>query len=236
MIIYKITNTINNKIYIGQTSKDDENYFGGGVIIKQAIKKHGKENFVKEILEHCNTIDELNEREIYWISFFDSTNHKIGYNIELGGRSKSHTTYTREKISSSKKGIKNTESHNKNIGLASSNRSEETHKKLSSSNKKWKIENPEKWKASYMKMQKTKSEKYWKSEKAQIQMKKLHQKKCKFEFEILQKTLSGEMIKSWKGLSEIRSFHPEWKSCSNIARIFNDPKRTIAYGYKWERA
>ncbi len=87
MNIYKITNTINNKIYIGQDSNDIVSYYGGGILIKKAIQKYGKENFIKEILETCSTKEELCEKEQYWISHYNSTNLKIGYNITGGGNS-----------------------------------------------------------------------------------------------------------------------------------------------------
>jgi hypothetical protein len=86
MIIYKTTNLINGKIYIGQDSKNNPKYLGSGKIIKLAIKKYGKENFKKEILEYCDTFAELNDREIFWIFNLDSQNKKIGYNI-LSGQS-----------------------------------------------------------------------------------------------------------------------------------------------------
>jgi group I intron endonuclease len=85
MVIYKTINKINGKIYIGQDTNNDPNYLGSGKIIKKAIKKYGRSNFKKEILEECNTIELLNEREIYWISKFDSMDQKIGYNILKGG-------------------------------------------------------------------------------------------------------------------------------------------------------
>jgi group I intron endonuclease len=85
MIIYKITNKVNGKIYIGKTKNDSEDYYGSGVIIKAAIKKYGLENFEKEVLEKVNNLQELNKREIYWIAEYNSTNKKIGYNIGKGG-------------------------------------------------------------------------------------------------------------------------------------------------------
>lgn len=85
MEIYKITNKINGKIYVGKSSKNDPTYFGSGLLINKALVKYGKENFVKEILEVCNTREELNEKEIFWISYYDSTNLHTGYNLTYGG-------------------------------------------------------------------------------------------------------------------------------------------------------
>ena len=88
MYIYKITNLLNGMIYIGQSKKPynkTKSYFGSGAKIKGEIYIHGKENFKKELLEECNSIDELNSRESQWIDFFDSANPKKGYNLRLGG-------------------------------------------------------------------------------------------------------------------------------------------------------
>jgi hypothetical protein len=80
MIIYKTTNLITGKIYVGQDSKNNPNYLGSGKYIWNAIKKYGKENFKKEIICGCNSREELNEKEIYWIKELNSTNLEIGYN------------------------------------------------------------------------------------------------------------------------------------------------------------
>lgn len=83
MIIYKTTNLLTGKFYIGKDEKNNPKYLGSGVYLKRAIKKYGKSNFKKEILEKCKTIDELNESEKYWIK---KSNAKIlGYNIADGG-------------------------------------------------------------------------------------------------------------------------------------------------------
>jgi hypothetical protein len=50
MVIYKTTNLINGKIYIGQDSNDNKNYLGSGLKLKRAIKKYSKENFIKEVI------------------------------------------------------------------------------------------------------------------------------------------------------------------------------------------
>ncbi len=76
-------NLINKKIYIGKDSKNNPKYLGSGLLIKRAIKKYGKENFKKEILEYCETTEKLNEKEIYWIEKLNAI--QGGYNIMKGG-------------------------------------------------------------------------------------------------------------------------------------------------------
>lgn len=85
MQVYKTTCLANNKIYIGQNVNDEPNYLGSGFLLKRAIAKYGKDNFKKEILDECCPLEELNQKEIHWISFYNSTNKKIGYNITAGG-------------------------------------------------------------------------------------------------------------------------------------------------------
>jgi len=86
MIIYKIVNLINNKIYIGQDIKNNPKYFGSGKLIKLAIKKYGKSNFKKETLEYCINEKQMDEREIFWIKKLNAIDRKIGYNICEGGK------------------------------------------------------------------------------------------------------------------------------------------------------
>jgi group I intron endonuclease len=85
MIIYKTTNLINGKIYVGQDSKNNQKYLGSGIVLNHAIKKYGKDNFKKEILEHCIDKNDMDEKEKYWISELNSRNRNIGYNITKGG-------------------------------------------------------------------------------------------------------------------------------------------------------
>lgn len=87
MYIYKITNNNNNKIYVGKSSKmieESESYFGSGIVLNNAKKKYGLDNFTKEILEEV-TAETINEKERYWIKKLDSTNPLIGYNLASGG-------------------------------------------------------------------------------------------------------------------------------------------------------
>lgn len=94
--IYKITNLINNKIYIGQVyNKTIADRFKRHIkeanslsksVIDRAIYKYGPENFIYCEIDKCNTTKkDLNEKEIYWIKYYNSTNKNIGYNLTRGG-------------------------------------------------------------------------------------------------------------------------------------------------------
>ena len=86
--IYKTTNIINKKIYIGQKRAAEflgVKYLGSGKYLANAIKKHGKDNFIVEKIDEANDKNELNEKEKYWIKFYNSTDSSVGYNISFGG-------------------------------------------------------------------------------------------------------------------------------------------------------
>lgn len=88
MYVYKTTNLINGKIYIGlstQSVEESTSYIGSGIRFLEAVENYGKENFAKEILQYCTSTDTLRIAEIYWIKRFDSTNPSIGYNLSPGG-------------------------------------------------------------------------------------------------------------------------------------------------------
>jgi hypothetical protein len=85
MIIYKTTNTVNNKFYIGKDVKNNPSYLGSGLLLNKAIEKYGKSAFIKEVIEQCDNPTVLAEREKYWIKKFNATDRKIGYNIAFGG-------------------------------------------------------------------------------------------------------------------------------------------------------
>ena len=85
-IVYKITNLINNKIYIGSHKTNDlnDNYMGSGKLIKQAVEKYGFNNFKKEILFIYNNPKQmyLKEAEIVDEEFLKRTDV---YNLVPGG-------------------------------------------------------------------------------------------------------------------------------------------------------
>ena len=115
MIIYKITNKINGKVYIGQTINTLNRRWKQHCqttqcycrLLHNAIAKYGKENFTVEQIDVACDRDELDQKEIYWIKHYDSMNPKKGYNL-LGGGNKNHivSEETRRKISDAQKGEK----------------------------------------------------------------------------------------------------------------------------------
>jgi group I intron endonuclease len=86
-IVYKTTNQINGLIYVGQRRTKDLNdgYLGSGLTLLKAIKKYGKRNFYREILEFCKDKQHLNESEMFWIKELNARDRGIGYNIGRGG-------------------------------------------------------------------------------------------------------------------------------------------------------
>jgi group I intron endonuclease len=105
-VIYKATNQVNNKVYIGQardldarkkSHKYNARHKQHGAFYA-AIRKHGWDVFTWEILQPVNSQDEANEAERYWIAFYRSTERSFGYNILQGGTQASHTPESLEKM------------------------------------------------------------------------------------------------------------------------------------------
>ena len=99
--IYKITNIINQKIYIGKTVLTPEERFSQHLRdskkeninnrpLYKAINKYGEENFLLETIEECDYAI-LDEREIYWINYYNSFHY--GYNATIGGDGKQQYDY-----------------------------------------------------------------------------------------------------------------------------------------------
>jgi len=102
-LIYLITNKINGKKYIGkQLNENKKNYLGSGVVIKKAIKKYGKDNFIKEIL-CCGISDEnlLSRTEIEYLIKYNVKDSEDFYNLIIGGQGSSKCSrkdYQEEKL------------------------------------------------------------------------------------------------------------------------------------------
>lgn len=108
-IIYKIENKQNGKVYIGQTkgslkerlNNNFHGHFKRAFVenknhpLYDAMRKYGKSGFTYEIIEEVSN-DLLDEREIYWIEFYNSHNILKGYNLTDGGKGISGTKWSRE--------------------------------------------------------------------------------------------------------------------------------------------
>lgn len=105
-----ITICPNKKVYIGQhqTSKYDKNYYGSGKVLKNIIKKYGKDKLVNKVLEWCDSLEDLNNKEKWWIRYFRKSN-MICINIDDGG--KGAEAHTRFKLRKSHKIISQTDEH-----------------------------------------------------------------------------------------------------------------------------
>lgn len=137
--IYKITNLINGKMYVGQHILKKEcprQYMGKGLGIREAYKEYGKENFVKEVIEivedNTDNRSVVSEREKYWIKELN-TMEPNGYNRHPGGiggctkesgqkgantrkeRGYKHSEETKRKMSEARIGIEFTDEHKQHL-------------------------------------------------------------------------------------------------------------------------
>ena len=91
--IYKITNTINGKIYVGQTvstepvrwkSHKHHAKYGGRGPFQNALNKYGPESFKREVIDTAYSEEELNSLEEFYIKTLDARNGEVGYNVASG--------------------------------------------------------------------------------------------------------------------------------------------------------
>lgn len=159
--IYKTTNKINGKVYIGkhQTKNPYDSYIGSGRAIKEAIKQYGKENFEKEVLFIFDTEKEMNDKEKQLVNeSFISTNKT--YNMGIGGEGGpmflglKHSEETKKILADIQRGKKHSEETRRKISDANRKRgiSEETKKKLAEKAKqRWSDESKRKEHSELMK-------------------------------------------------------------------------------------
>ena len=112
--VYCITNIINGMKYIGKRTchckiENDCSYMGSGIAIGNAIKKYGKENFTKEIIEICETEEEAYRREREIIKSLGAVKNRNYYNIAPGGlgNQKGHVITEEVKIKCRETKLKN---------------------------------------------------------------------------------------------------------------------------------
>ncbi len=142
--IYKTTCLVNGKVYIGQSIRTGVNfkyYYGSGKIIKKAFDKHGKENFVRQIIMTCYNQDEANEYEALFIELYSSTVIGIGYNIlksswnDLVRRSNEQSQVKGTKTRNQTKESKERQARLASIRLSGRKRTEDTKQRMRESAK-----------------------------------------------------------------------------------------------------
>lgn len=102
--IYKITNQINQKAYIGQSKNISSRwrahrtkYQTEDTLLYRAMRKYGIDNFSFEVIEECD-IDQLNDKEIFWIEYYNTHNLEKGYNLTDGGQKATKAILTEKEV------------------------------------------------------------------------------------------------------------------------------------------
>lgn len=148
-IIYKITNNVNGKIYIGLTTRSLHERFiqhcchsnkGSKSLIHQAILKYGRDNFTIEQIDESETKSDLDEKEDFWINYYNSMNTSVGYNLKSGGakgKGYKHTDVTKKIISESGKGKTRSEETKKHMSDAQKLVKHQKHKESTKQKMSW---------------------------------------------------------------------------------------------------
>lgn len=107
MHIYKITNTVNSKVYIGQTVQANPKMRwyahladarrGKKSYLLDSIRKYSKEAFVWEIIDSAESLEELNTKEDYWLNYYRGQGITVYNNREAGGN-KTHSPESIERM------------------------------------------------------------------------------------------------------------------------------------------
>lgn len=142
---------VNGKQYIGRDGKNNPNYLGSGPLIKRAIKKYGKENFIKEVIEECHSFEQMVEREEYWLNYYDVGNDPSFYNLQNSGKGvilmgnrnpfygKKHSDETKQKLREINIGRKHTEETIKKLRLINKGKNHPLYQKHHSDSTKIKM-------------------------------------------------------------------------------------------------
>lgn len=117
--IYMTTNKVNGKKYIGQHKANTfkgMQYLGSGKILRLAIEKYGADNFEVQMICECASKEELDEKEEYYIQYYNAQTDEMFYNIRRGGdrgpggpmfKGHKHTEDTKIKMSMNRQGVNN---------------------------------------------------------------------------------------------------------------------------------
>lgn len=255
MVIYKTTNLINGKFYIGKDSRNNPSYLGSGLALLKAIDKYGRNNFKKEILQTCTNLTELSKAEIYWAEKLGAYNRVNSYNIAICGQGGNLGEVVNNKISQKAKErlqeitpeqkAKRVAKFKQTIQMRDSEQKKKVFDNMSKAKKgqsSWLKGRPmpEETKA---KLRKPKSEEFKQKlrnkirtseHSANISKAKTGKPAPKFWKKVNQLDINtGEIIKVWSSMTEAAKALNT--SCSNIKKII-DKKGHHCKGYKWAYA
>ncbi len=227
--IYKIINNIPNHsrfgwVYIGKTNGNCKDYYCGGVLINRDIKKYGKENFPREIIDWCYNQEYMDFMECFWIQKYNSFGK--GYNLTPGGdglyKGFKNSEEHNKKLSESLKGKPKPPGFIKNLTLLNigKKRSKESIERLSNSHKGYAY-----------------SKEHNKNLSDSLKGKSKHtlnSKKClsiTHKKPVLQLDLNGNLIAEFSSLQE--AFEKTGVNWGNISSVCNGRARTTG-GFRWE--
>lgn len=223
--IYKTTNLINGKQYIGQHyGKINDSYLGSGTLILKAIEKYGKNSFYKEVLEICQSREDANEKEKFYISLYNAVENENFYNLADGNPIGSSWKYCHK------------------WAKENPEKAKELYKKNGEKLQQWVKENPEKAKENIQKC--IEGSKKWKEEnpeKVKEIMKKVNESKIKWQKEHEEEY--KKQIKQWREKGTITNSQQIrcittgeiFPSQSAAARAYNIPQSNISKCLKGER-
>lgn len=237
--IYKIINTVNNKIYVGKAIDIYQRMLGHRANLRKKSKdenrhlimawhKYGEDAFIYEIIEELDTKEDLlREREDHWIVELKATDPEFGYNLRRDSSTGCIVSEeTRKLHSENNRGEKNP-----NFG----NRWTVEQRERMSKMKKEQYAlgevkvNPDAWKNGLT----SKLKKWEEQPELKNQMKKrVSESETIYLFYQYDKN-TGELIKVWNSVYDILIMHPEWKR-HNIYAACSGEKPSI-YGYKWKK-
>lgn len=223
--IYLTTNKINGKQYIGQHYGElADDYFGSGSLILKALQTYGKQNFTKEILEICESREQADEREIFWISYYNAVENENFYNLANGPTIGNSFEFCH----------KYWQEHPQEF--------QENIKKWSAAGHKYWQDNPEEHKKSIEKMLEA-SRAYWQThpEEQQKHMQKVNQ--AKEEWQKQHPEEHQAQVERWRQAGSIANSKKvrclttgeEFESVSAAARFYNIPQSNISKCLKGER-
>lgn len=250
MVVYKIINNVNNKQYVGQTVNSISTRWSQHVhaaikanktsVLFSAIKKYGSENFTIKTLSNCNSIEEMNHREQYYIKILNTLSPN-GYNLDSGGKNKIMHQSTKYKLSKALIGQKRrpfSEDHKRKISEANKGQnlgiplSEETKRKISEANKGAKNCMFGKKQTEYNKIKTSKvnkGNKYWLNRKHNEESKiKISKSKDKFKIKVLC-TNNGIIYESLRFAAKELNI-----SKTSVAYVLSGKMPSVK-GYKFEK-